>query len=92
MLLIQHTLSNETYDYLIEYSFYHYRLLINFSSDKSQPLWLGLTFTALLFILAVVRSLLLQQYFHRCFTAGMRLKTAVTWAVYRKVKNIVIVF
>lgn len=43
-----------------------------------------------MFILAVIRSLILQQYFHRCFATGMRLKTAVTWAVYRKVKDIAI--
>ncbi|EDV26556.1 uncharacterized protein TRIADDRAFT_50060 [Trichoplax adhaerens] len=60
------------------------RLLINFSSDKSQPIWLGLVLAVSMFLLAVVRSLILQQYFHRCFGAGMKLKTAVTWAVYRK--------
>ncbi|XP_060028892.1 multidrug resistance-associated protein 1 isoform X2 [Erinaceus europaeus] len=60
------------------------RLLINFVNDKSAPSWQGYFYTALLFISACLQTLVLHQYFHICFVSGMRIKTAVIGAVYRK--------
>lgn len=61
------------------------RLLINFVSDKKAPAWQGYFYTALLFISACLQTLVLHQYFHICFVSGMRIKTAIIGAVYRKV-------
>lgn len=61
------------------------RLLINFVNDKKAPDWQGYFYTALLFVSACLQTLVLHQYFHICFVSGMRIKTAVIGAVYRKV-------
>ncbi|KAM9744789.1 multidrug resistance-associated protein 1 isoform 1-T1 [Menidia menidia] len=60
------------------------RLLIRFVNDSSAPSWQGYFYTALLFICTSVQSLILQRYFHVCFVSGMRLRTAIIGAVYRK--------
>uniref|UniRef100_A0A8D2LRU5 Multidrug resistance-associated protein 1 n=1 Tax=Varanus komodoensis TaxID=61221 RepID=A0A8D2LRU5_VARKO len=60
------------------------KLLINFVNDKDAPSWQGYLYTALLFVSAGLQTLVLHQYFHICFVTGMRLKTAVIGAVYRK--------
>ena len=41
-----------------------------------------------LFIVAFVQSMVLHQYFHRCFLTGMHIRTAIISAVYRKVNSI----
>uniref|UniRef100_A0A7N5JPI8 Multidrug resistance-associated protein 1 n=1 Tax=Ailuropoda melanoleuca TaxID=9646 RepID=A0A7N5JPI8_AILME len=60
------------------------RLLINFVNDQKAPDWQGYFYTALLFVSACLQTLVLHQYFHICFVSGMRIKTAVIGAVYRK--------
>uniref|UniRef100_A0A8C8SRC5 Multidrug resistance-associated protein 1 n=1 Tax=Pelusios castaneus TaxID=367368 RepID=A0A8C8SRC5_9SAUR len=60
------------------------KLLINFVNDKDAPDWQGYLYTGLLFACACLQTLILHQYFHICFVTGMRLKTAVVGAVYRK--------
>ncbi|KAF5918368.1 hypothetical protein HPG69_011808 [Diceros bicornis minor] len=60
------------------------KLLINFVNDKKAPDWQGYFFTALLFLSSCLQTLVLHQYFHICFVSGMRVKTAVVGAVYRK--------
>ncbi|XP_017294825.1 multidrug resistance-associated protein 1 isoform X1 [Kryptolebias marmoratus] len=60
------------------------RLLIRFVNDSSAPSWQGFFYTALLFFCTCVQSLILQRYFHVCFVSGMRLRTAIIGAVYRK--------
>ncbi|XP_063082692.1 multidrug resistance-associated protein 1 isoform X2 [Cavia porcellus] len=60
------------------------KLLINFVNDKKAPDWQGYFYTALLFVSACLQTLVLHQYFHICFVSGMRIKTAVIGAVYRK--------
>ena len=37
-----------------------------------------------MFFTAVVQTMVLHQYFHRCFTTGMRLRAALVTAIYRK--------
>uniref|UniRef100_A0A2K5X4Y9 Multidrug resistance-associated protein 1 n=1 Tax=Macaca fascicularis TaxID=9541 RepID=A0A2K5X4Y9_MACFA len=61
------------------------KLLINFVNDTKAPDWQGYFYTALLFVAACLQTLVLHQYFHICFVSGMRIKTAVIGAVYRKV-------
>ncbi|XP_050957855.1 multidrug resistance-associated protein 1 isoform X2 [Labeo rohita] len=60
------------------------RLLIQFVNDSSAPYWHGYFYTTLLFVCTCVQTLILQKYFHVCFVTGMRLRTAIVGAVYRK--------
>uniref|UniRef100_A0A4W3ID60 ABC-type glutathione-S-conjugate transporter n=1 Tax=Callorhinchus milii TaxID=7868 RepID=A0A4W3ID60_CALMI len=59
-------------------------LLVTFTEDKAQYEWRGYLYAVLLFVTAVLQSLLLQQYFSNCFLLGMRVRTAITAAVYKK--------
>uniref|UniRef100_A0A8C6A8L4 Multidrug resistance-associated protein 1 n=1 Tax=Marmota marmota marmota TaxID=9994 RepID=A0A8C6A8L4_MARMA len=61
------------------------KLLINFVNDTKAPDWQGYWYTVLLLVSACLQTLVLHQYFHVCFVSGMRIKTAVIGAVYRKV-------
>uniref|UniRef100_A0A674NHV4 Multidrug resistance-associated protein 1 n=1 Tax=Takifugu rubripes TaxID=31033 RepID=A0A674NHV4_TAKRU len=61
-----------------------FRLLINFVNNSDAPSWHGYFYTSLLFVCTSVQSLVLQKYFHVCFVSGMRLRTAIIGAVYRK--------
>ncbi|XP_032889972.1 canalicular multispecific organic anion transporter 1 [Amblyraja radiata] len=60
------------------------KLLVSFTEDTSIYAWKGYLYAVLLFVLAIVQSLLLQQYFQCCFLLGMRVRTAITAAVYKK--------
>uniref|UniRef100_UPI003AAA51D4 multidrug resistance-associated protein 1 n=1 Tax=Centroberyx gerrardi TaxID=166262 RepID=UPI003AAA51D4 len=60
------------------------RLLIHFVNNSSAPSWQGYFYTALLFVCTCLQTLILQKYFHVCFVTGMRLRTAIIGAVYRK--------
>ena len=66
-----------------------FRLLIQFVNDSSAPSWQGYFYTALLFVCTCFQTLILLKYFHVCFVTGMRLRTAIVGAVYRKVITIV---
>ncbi|KAK2187609.1 hypothetical protein NP493_160g03030 [Ridgeia piscesae] len=60
------------------------KLLIGFIADKTEHQWKGVLYALLLFVVAMVQSMLLHQYFHICFCVGMRVRTAVIAAVYHK--------
>ena len=62
-----------------------FRLMISFTQDENEPDWKGYLYAALLFFTAVIQSLFLHQYFHRCFTLGLRIRSAIVAAVYKKV-------
>jgi ATP-binding cassette, subfamily C (CFTR/MRP), member 1 len=72
------------HDLLIFCGPYFLNRIIYFLDDPSQPLSVGLTFVALLFLTNVVMSLCLRQYFYRCFAVGMRLRSAVIASVFSK--------
>uniref|UniRef100_A0A8C5GHS1 ABC-type glutathione-S-conjugate transporter n=1 Tax=Gouania willdenowi TaxID=441366 RepID=A0A8C5GHS1_GOUWI len=60
------------------------KLMISFTKDKSRHTWEGYLYAVLLFVVAVLQSIFLQQYFQRCFVLGMKVRTAITAAVYKK--------
>lgn len=62
-------------------------LLLGFMRDEDAAVWKGFLFAGLLFLLSCLQSLLNHQYMYRCFTLGMRLKSAVMALVYRKVSS-----
>ena len=53
--------------------------------DDNEPEWKGYFYAVLLFVSAIVQSLVLQHYFHRCFVVGMNLRTSIISIVYNKV-------
>lgn len=59
--------------------------MISFTQDTSRYTWEGYMYAVLLLLVAILQSLLLQQYFQRCFVLGMKVRTAITAAVYKKV-------
>ena len=66
------------------------RLIIGFVEDSAnddvqkQPEWKGIFYAVLLFILAAAQTIILGQYFHRMFIVGLRIRTALINAIYRK--------
>ncbi|XP_059617015.1 multidrug resistance-associated protein 1 isoform X2 [Phlebotomus argentipes] len=64
------------------------RLLINFvgtSNDENpEEDWKGIFYALLLFIVAGMQTLFLAQYFNRMFFVGLRIRTALISAIYRK--------
>ncbi|KAH8267412.1 hypothetical protein KR018_000796 [Drosophila ironensis] len=64
-------------------------LIISFVEDKEdQPEWKGIMYSVLLFILAAAQTFILGQYFHRMFIVGLRIRTALINAIYRKALRI----
>ncbi|XP_015175310.1 PREDICTED: multidrug resistance-associated protein 1 isoform X7 [Polistes dominula] len=59
------------------------KLLIRFVSG-GEPLWKGYFYALLLLITATLQTLVLSQYFHRMFLVGLRIRTALITAIYRK--------
>lgn len=60
--------------------------LIGFIKNKDAPAWWGFLIAALMFICAVLQTLILHQHFQYCFVTGMRLRTGITGVIYRKVR------
>ncbi|XP_030195268.1 canalicular multispecific organic anion transporter 2 isoform X1 [Gadus morhua] len=60
------------------------RLLISFTKQKGAPDWWGYALAFLMFFTALLQTLILHQHFQYCFVTGMRLRTAIIGAIYRK--------
>ncbi|NWU77023.1 MRP3 protein, partial [Onychorhynchus coronatus] len=59
-------------------------VLIGFIKNKDAPAWWGFLIAALMFICAVLQTLVLHQHFQYCIVTGMRLRTGITGVIYRK--------
>ncbi|XP_023687022.1 ATP-binding cassette sub-family C member 3 isoform X2 [Paramormyrops kingsleyae] len=61
-------------------------LLISFigNQKKGVPSWWGYALAFLMFFCALLQTLILHQHFQYCFVTGMRLRTAIVGAIYRK--------
>ncbi|KAK0089852.1 hypothetical protein PV325_005159 [Microctonus aethiopoides] len=59
------------------------KLLIQFV-EGSEPIWKGVLYSILLLLTATFQTLVLAQYFNRMFIVGMRIRTALVAAIYRK--------
>ena len=71
-----------------EFSFQLTRLIIEYVEDKdneNMESWSGYILALAMFLIAMTQTLCLQNNFHLTYTAGMRIRTAVIGAVYRKV-------
>ncbi|XP_038593401.1 canalicular multispecific organic anion transporter 1 [Micropterus salmoides] len=60
------------------------KLMISYTQDTSRYTWEGYLYAVLLLVVAILQSLFLQQYFQRCFVLGMKVRTAIMAAVYKK--------
>ncbi|XP_044734303.1 multidrug resistance-associated protein 1 isoform X4 [Chrysoperla carnea] len=60
------------------------KVLIKFIEDPSEPLWKGYFFSILMLLTAMLQTLILSQYFHRMFIVGLRIRTALISAIFRK--------
>ncbi|KAL3972079.1 growth differentiation factor 15 [Sarotherodon galilaeus] len=60
------------------------KLMISFTQDKSRYVWEGYLYAVLLMVVALLQSLALLQYFQRCHVLGMKVRTALMAAVYKK--------
>ncbi|XP_067833665.1 ATP-binding cassette sub-family C member 3-like, partial [Heptranchias perlo] len=59
-------------------------MLISFIKNPEARTWWGYSIAALMFFSATLQTLLLHQHFQYCFVTGMRLRTAIVGAIYRK--------
>ncbi|XP_021917145.1 multidrug resistance-associated protein 1 isoform X2 [Zootermopsis nevadensis] len=59
------------------------KLLISFVEGK-ESLWKGYLYAILIFVAASAQTLVLAQYFNRMLLVGLRIRTALIAAIYRK--------
>ncbi|XP_061456060.1 ATP-binding cassette sub-family C member 6 isoform X2 [Rhineura floridana] len=60
-------------------------LFLDFITNPEAPYWKGYLYAIVMFLLACLETLFEQQYMYMCLVLGVRLKTAVTDLVYRKI-------
>ncbi|KAI5790168.1 P-loop containing nucleoside triphosphate hydrolase protein [Geopyxis carbonaria] len=64
------------------------RLLISYvasyTTDSPQPVIKGLAIAGSMFLASVIQTVALHQYFQHAFETGMRIKSSLTAAIYRK--------
>ncbi|KAK2533375.1 Abcc6 [Columba guinea] len=60
-------------------------LFLQFIEDREAPSWHGYFYAFAMFLLACLQTLFEQRYMYICLVLGLRLKTAVTGLVYRKI-------
>jgi len=58
--------------------------LISFIENPEQPMWVGIVLALGMFVIAMVQSMILHQYFHIMFRLGMNIKSVLTAHVYKK--------
>lgn len=58
--------------------------LILFLRDDQASIWRGLWLSVLVTLSQLIMSICLRHYFFRCYTTGLRVRSAVVLAVYRK--------
>ena len=66
-------------------AFIYFSFLIAFVEDGTQPVWQGYLVAVTMLVLTIVRGIIQQQHFFGKFTTGLRIKSAINAAVYRKV-------
>ncbi|NXP08873.1 MRP6 protein, partial [Thinocorus orbignyianus] len=60
-------------------------LFLEFVEDEEAPGWHGYFYAFAMFLLACLQTLFEQRYMYMCLVLGLRLKTAVTGLVYKKI-------
>ncbi|XP_040290615.1 canalicular multispecific organic anion transporter 1-like [Bufo bufo] len=83
-ILLQSAFFKLVHDLLVFVSPQILKAMVSFTSNPEEYLWKGFFYAALLLVTALIQSLCLQQYFQGCFVMGMRVRTTLTAAVYKK--------
>lgn len=65
-----------------------FSLFIEFMSKKDFPSWYGYVLAVSLFLVTIIAPLFREQYQRKCFLCGIRIRSALVWAIYRKVISI----
>ncbi|NXW77005.1 MRP1 protein, partial [Hirundo rustica] len=60
-------------------------LFLKFFEDEAAPSWLGYFYALSMFLLGCLQTVFEQRYMYMCLVLGLRLRTAVTGLVYRKI-------
>ncbi|XP_065315343.1 multidrug resistance-associated protein 1-like isoform X3 [Gordionus sp. m RMFG-2023] len=60
------------------------KYLISFVNSKSQSLWIGVFYAITMLAAVILQTIILNQYFQIVFAIGMRIKTILICAVYKK--------
>lgn len=63
------------------------RLMIDFVKDETHQSWKGYFYAVAMFMAALINSLINQQYFQHTYAVGMRIRSGLIAAIYRKVSN-----
>ncbi|KAI7899459.1 multi drug resistance-associated protein MRP [Cokeromyces recurvatus] len=56
----------------------------SYLTDNPEPSYKGVFIAVFMFITAFTQTMFLHQYFHLCFTTGMRIRAALVTAIYQK--------
>lgn len=56
----------------------------SYETDSPKPVIQGLAIAGLMFVVSIVQTVTLHQYFQRAIETGMRIKSSLTAAIYRK--------
>ncbi|KAI9470014.1 MAG: multi drug resistance-associated protein MRP [Benjaminiella poitrasii] len=56
----------------------------SYLTDSPEPGYKGVFIAVFMFITAFTQTMFLHQYFHLCFTTGMRIRAALVTAIYQK--------
>uniref|UniRef100_A0A8C2VPQ5 ATP binding cassette subfamily C member 3 n=1 Tax=Chinchilla lanigera TaxID=34839 RepID=A0A8C2VPQ5_CHILA len=59
-------------------------MLIRFISNPEAPSWWGFLLAGLMFVSAIMQTLVLHQYYHCIFVSALRIRTGVIGVIYRK--------
>lgn len=60
------------------------RIIEFVASDAGASLWKGVLYCILLLVVTGVQTLLLSQYFYKMYLVGLRVRSALTAAIYKK--------
>lgn len=66
-------------------------MVIEYVEDKDgkkMEIWFGYVLAIAMFLIATVQTICLQNNFQLTFVAGMRIRTALVGAIYRKVRKL----
>ena len=62
------------------------RQLVQFIEDRSSPVWKGYLFSIALFLSMQLQSIFFHQLWHQSTSLGLRIRTSLISAVFRKVE------
>ena len=64
--------------------------MLAYIHDEKQPAWNGYFYAVAMFLNALLHSLTFQQYFNHITVTGMRIRTGLIAAIYKKVSIIIL--